>query len=105
MAPRRKKCAAVPTAQGMVDRDHNGGPDAEALRLFELIGPRSVVTIAPFECGAPWTGYATETELKRLGKLQARINRREQSLKEMKAERTLIMNRNIRRMRRADGKN
>jgi hypothetical protein len=91
-------------AHALAGIGHNGGPDAEALRLFELIGSRSVVAIVPFECGAPWTGYATEAELKRLGTLQARINRREQSLREMKAERRLIMNRNIRRMRRTDGK-
>lgn len=98
------RCVVAPAAHAVAGIGHNGGPDAEALRLFELIGPKSVVAIVPFECGAPWTGYTTEAELKRLGKLQARINRREQSLKEMKAERTLIMNRNIRRMRRTDGK-
>jgi len=101
MAP----CTAVPTAQGLVNGGHNGGPVDEATRLYRLIGPRPVVAIVPFECGAPWTGYATDAELLRLGKIQARINRREQSLKEMKAERTLIMNRCIRRNRRQHNKN
>lgn len=75
------------------------------MSLFKLIGPRVDVGIEPFQCGAPWTAHATEADLKRLGVLQARINRRAQSDKEDKAERKKIMNKNIRRMRRADGKN
>ncbi len=59
----------------------------------------------PFQCGAPWTGHADEAELHRLARLQGRIARREEALRELKAERALIMNRCIRRMRRKDGKN
>lgn len=111
MPTRRHKCIAAPAAQPLAGIGHNGAPldkpltcDEMALRLFELIGPRTDTAIEPFECGAPWTAHATEEELKRLGTLQARIIRREQAIKELKAERKLIMNRNIRRMRREQGK-
>ena len=110
MGVRGKGRVAAPAAQPLVGIGHNGAPDDEALslylamRLFEVIGPRADLEIEPFECGAPWTAHATEEGLKRLGTLQARIIRREQALKELKAERKRIMNRNIRRMRRADGK-
>jgi hypothetical protein len=72
--------------------------------LYKVIGPRTATAIEPFECGAPWTAHASETDLKRLGKLQGRINRRAQSDKEDKAERKRIMDKNIKRMRRANGK-
>lgn len=102
---------AAPAAQPLAGIGHNGAPDDEVLslddlasRFFEVIGPRTDTAIEPFECGAPWTGHATEAELKRLGTLQGRIDRIEHRLKALKAERKLIMNRNIRRMRRATGK-
>lgn len=104
MGGKRKGRTAPAAVHPLAGIGHNGGPDAEAMQLFELIGPRPTVAIPAFECGAPWTAYATEAELKRLGTLQARITRREKALSEMKAERTRIMNRNIRRMRRAKGK-
>jgi len=111
MGARGNGRVAAPAAQPLAGIGHNGAPDDGALtlddlamRLFEVIGPRTDLEIEPFECGAPWTAFATEEELKRLGTLQARIIRREQALKELKAERKRIMNRNIRRMRRADGK-
>ncbi len=59
----------------------------------------------PFALGAPWTGHANPEELTRLAKLHHRITRKQKSLSELKAERTRIMNRCIRRMRRNDGKN
>lgn len=111
MGGKRKGRVAAPAAHPLAGIGHNGAPDAEALtvdelalRLVELIGPRTDLEIEPFECGAPWTAFATEEELMRLGTLQARITRRERTLSELKAERKRIMNRNIRRMRRADGK-
>lgn len=58
----------------------------------------------PFQCGAPWTGHATDQELARLSKLQVRLDRRAAAIREMTAERRRIMNRCIRRMRRAEGK-
>lgn len=84
---------------------HNGGPDMEAERLFELIGPRKTEVAMPFQCRAPWTAYATEDELKRLAKLQARIWLREQALKDLRTEVRRIMKRNIQRMSRAKDKN
>lgn len=111
MRVKGKGRVAAPAAQALAGIGHNGAPDNEvltlddlAMRLSKLIGPRTDQEIEPFECGAPWTAHATDAELKRLGTLQARITRREQALKELKAERKRIMNRNIRRMRRADGK-
>lgn len=80
-------CAADATAQAPA-MGHNGGPVME-----------------PFGLRAAWLRLATELELRRLAKLHLRIARRQQSLNEMIAERRLIMNRCIRRMRRADGKN
>lgn len=110
MAPRRKNCIAAPAGHPLAGIGHNGAPpdkpltiDELAMRLFEVIGPRTDTAIEPFECGAPWTAHASEADLKRLGKLQGRINRRAQSDKEDKAERKRIMNKNIKRMRRANG--
>lgn len=59
----------------------------------------------PFGIDAPWLRHADEDELARLVKLQARITRRQLIHKETIAERTKIMNRCIRRMRRSQGKN
>jgi hypothetical protein len=105
------KCIAPTAGQGRVGLDHNGAPDDAprtvdelAMHLYKMIGPRTDTAIELFECGAPWTGYASDGDLKRLGKLQARINRRAQSDKEDKAERKRIMDKNIKRMRRANGK-
>ncbi|OIQ42791.1 MAG: hypothetical protein BM560_01000 [Roseobacter sp. MedPE-SWde] len=58
----------------------------------------------PFALGAPWTHHASPEELTRLAKLHTRISRKQKSLSELKAERTTIMNRCIRRMRRSAGK-
>ncbi|MFV1530497.1 MULTISPECIES: hypothetical protein [unclassified Phaeobacter] len=77
----------------------------EAERLFALIGPRTTETAVPFHCGAPWTKYATEAELTRLAKLQARIWLREMGLKEDRATRRRIMKTCIQRMSRAKDKN
>ena len=59
----------------------------------------------PFGLRAAWLHFANMVEVRRLAKLHGRINRRKQSLDELVAERQLIMNRCIRRMRRAQGKN
>ncbi len=66
---------------------HNGGP-----------------VIEPFGLRAAWLAHASEDELRRLAVLHLRITRRRRSLDEMVGERTLIMNRCIRRMRRKKGK-
>lgn len=102
----QKSGAVVTTTQTPIGIGHNGAPASEAERLYRLLGPaKTQKVLPPFECGAPWTGKATEKELKRLAKLQRRISIRELSLSELKKERKLIMNRCIRRMRRAEGKN
>jgi len=66
---------------------HNGGPRVE-----------------PFGLRAAWLRFANELELRRLAKLQMRIERRKRGIADLVAERRLIMNRCIRRMRRAEGK-
>jgi hypothetical protein len=58
-----------------------------------------------FGLKAAWLKFADGRELKRLAKLHVRIERREQALADLRAERTKIMNRCIRRMRRKAGKN
>jgi hypothetical protein len=58
-----------------------------------------------FGLKAAWLKYASGRELKRLAKLHVRIERREQALVDLRAERSKIMNRCIRRMRRKAGKN
>lgn len=105
----KPSCTAVTAVHGGIG--HNGCPDPEAdtdavaLRLFDLLGPRRIETVVPFECGAPWTGHAADAELRRLAKLQRRIELREHALHELKTERRKIMSRCIRRMRRESGKN
>ncbi len=76
--------AAEPIAQ----IGHNGGPK-----------------IAPFGLRAAWLRFTEEVELRRLATLHCRIERRKRALEGLIAERQLIMNRCIRRMRRAEGKN
>lgn len=59
----------------------------------------------PFGLRAAWLAHANEDELRRLAVLHLRITRRKRSLDEMVGERTTIMNRCIKRMRRSQGKN
>ena len=67
---------------------HNGGP-----------------VVDPFGLRAAWLRFATEIELRTLAKIHLRIERRRLSIAMLVTERQRIMNRCIRRMRRADGKN
>ena len=67
---------------------HNGGPPVE-----------------PFGLRDAWLRFASEVELRRLALLHLRIERRKRGLDGLVAERKRIMNRCIRRMRRAEGKN
>ncbi|ABF63524.1 hypothetical protein TM1040_0791 [Ruegeria sp. TM1040] len=78
-----RKIAAIAAHIG-----HNGGPRIEA----------------PFGIDAPWLRYADDAELSRLATLEPRIERKRLILADTIAERTRIMNRCIRRMRRAAGK-
>jgi hypothetical protein len=53
---------------------------------------------------APWRRFTNVKEDQRLSALDGRIERRSQSIKWDQLERTRIMHRAIRRMRRAEGK-
>jgi len=70
---------------------------------FKVIGPRVGDAIKPFQCGAPWTAFAKDCELRRLARLQARIDRKQRALAELKTNRRQIMVRCVRRMRRERG--
>ena len=70
---------------------------------FKVIGPKVADAIKPFQCGAPWTAFAKDCELRRLARLQARIDRKQRALSELKADRRQIMVRCVRRMRRERG--
>lgn len=82
---------------------HNGGP--RLIDLVRAVGPKEKRAPVLFGCGAPWTAFAKKVELLRLARLQARIEMREQAIAELRAERTKIMMRCVRRMRRSEGKN
>lgn len=105
MRNRSRPRVATPATHKPAGIGHNGGPDAEAMRLFKLLGPRTIDFIRPFQCGAKWTNHANDVELQRLAKLELRIQLKTLALKELRTERKQIMDRCIRRMRRAGGKN
>lgn len=54
---------------------------------------------------AKWREFINNDEIQRLEELEGRIDRKKRSLAEATSERQTIMNRAIRRMRRANGKN
>lgn len=58
----------------------------------------------PNDPNAAWREYVNDDEVHRLKVLEERIERKRLSLDETISERQLIMNRSIRRMRRAAGK-
>lgn len=58
----------------------------------------------PFGLRAAWLHFANEREIRRLAKLHIRIEMKERALAEIRKERTTIMNRCIRRMRRDSGR-
>ncbi|UOA14501.1 hypothetical protein [Sulfitobacter dubius] len=74
-----------------------------AMDWFKAIGPKVNEAIKPFQCGAPWTEFASDIELRRLARLQARIERKQKALSELKSDRRQIMVRCVRRMRRERG--
>ncbi|WP_347510133.1 hypothetical protein [Phaeobacter sp. CAU 1743] len=59
----------------------------------------------PFGLRALWLHFANDLEVRRLAKLHLRILRKQDALNQFINERQKIMNRCIRRMRRANGKN
>lgn len=79
--------------------------DRKVAEVAALIGDNGGPPLDdPFGIGAPWLQYADEADLARLAKLHPRIMRRQKILSDTIAERTKIMKRCIRRMRRAAGK-
>lgn len=56
------------------------------------------------EVYAPWRKFSKVDEYQRLKVVEARIERKKRSIEEAQAEKKLIMQRAIRRMRRAQGK-
>lgn len=81
-------CAVKNDDKAPIGIGHNGGPAVE-----------------PFGLRAKWLRFAQEIELRRLAVLHLRIERKRANLADLMGERDTIMNRCIRRMRRAEGKN
>ncbi len=77
---------------------------AATVQQSPMIGHNRPPELKLFGLFAAWLRYAETKELKRLAKLHVRIERREKALADLRKERTMIMNRCIRRMRRASGK-
>lgn len=96
LATNQNHCAVPSTAQIASMMGHNNPPPEKVIKP----SPDSV-----FGLRAAWLRFAEKRELVRLVKLHVRIERKEQALKDLRAERTKIMSRCIRRMRRASGKN
>lgn len=86
-----------PHSGGQAGMGHNGGPDMEAQRLFELIGPRQDEPIAPFDTGQAWVKQATTEELAKLEKLHRWLEIKKRSLDDLQTEYTCIMRRCIKR--------
>ena len=74
-----------------------------AMDWFRAIGPRVSKVVKPFQGGALWTAYADDAQLRRLARLQARIERKQTTLSELKQERRSIMQCCVKRMRRDRG--
>ncbi|MGH1414854.1 MAG: hypothetical protein ACRBB0_15305 [Pelagimonas sp.] len=94
--------AAVAAAQ----IDHNGGPlleDVNARKVLSILDPKIEEPLQPFECGAPWTGWADDADLIAAAKIERRIALRNREIKQLRKTRQKIMMKSIRRMRRAKG--
>lgn len=85
---RQETCASAGGAHGAAGLGHNSAGRRE-----------------PFGLRAAWLAFANEMELRRLAKLERRIERKKQALQVLVGERQLIMRRCIRRMRRKNNKN
>lgn len=102
------ECIAAPAIQNAPSRLHNNPPDPISIAVQEmaaLVGPRRKQKPTAFKSTAPWVRFATKIELRILSRIQGRIERMELRLKETRAQRTRIMNRCIKEMRRSEGKN
>jgi hypothetical protein len=96
LAANQNDCGAHSTVHLAAMMGHNNPPPEKVIKPQ----PDSV-----FGLRAAWLRFAEQREIVRLAKLHGRIKRKEEALKRLRAERTTIMNRCIRRMRRASGKN
>ena len=83
----RPPCTVDGTVQPAIGIGHNRPPKSQ-----------------PFGIKSAWLHFAKAVEIKRLAILHVRIERKKAALHELVTERQKIMNRCIRRMRRADGR-
>lgn len=83
-----QSCVAATDAQQTPKMGHNRPPKSKVFGLK-----------------AAWLHFADDLEIRRLAKLHVRIARKEKALSELRGERSTIMNRCIRRMRRSAGLN
>lgn len=79
-------------------------PSCAAVPATQHPKPERTTKAQPFGIRAMWLHFAQETELRRLAKLHVRIELKKANLADLVRERQSIMNRCIRRMRRAAGK-
>jgi hypothetical protein len=96
--------APIRNPQRLVDTARLFPIETKAFAVLKEMGPRPPRAISTVNLGAPWTGYASDADLLRLSALQRRIDIREAAARVDKAERSLIMAKCIKRMRRAKGK-
>ncbi len=116
------ECTASPAVQAPPKMGHNQPPEPipyhialkaesdkkkaqEVDELYKLVGPKITPVVAAFQCNAAWVHHAEMSELRRLAVLQGRIIRAQLRLDDLRAERTKIMSRCIKRMRRLLGLN
>lgn len=92
-----RMCVVKPTAHKSMMIGHNKPPKDNENKVHK--------SSKLFGLKAAWLRFANERELARLAKLHVRIERKERALQDLRTERKVIMNRCIRRMRRASGKN
>lgn len=98
MKHERTKLVAASEAEAPAGIGHNNPPREPEKKAAGAASE-------PFGLRAAWLRFAHERELRRLAKLHVRIAMKERALAEIRKERTMIMNRCIRRMRRASGRN
>ncbi|NRB19944.1 MAG: hypothetical protein HRU33_20955 [Rhodobacteraceae bacterium] len=78
---------------------------AAGVQLRREVGEASTPKEEPFGLHAPWLHFVNKMEIRRLAKLHMRIKRKKAALSELIGQRQTIMNRCIKRMRRAGGRN
>lgn len=76
-----------------------------AVQEHRTMSSNNPMPAEPFGLKAAWLHFANQLEIRRLAKLHMRIERKKAALSELIGQRQTIMNRCIKRMRRAGGKN